>query len=310
MAKFHINKHGVPAPCRATKGNCPLGGEGEHFDKIEDAQAYADKQNEKENSLLPGMNNGNVDTSPRLDTPEKRHDFKQEATKKMLEAHFDKHMADGFDHVMADEETYGNIELYTSQENQEDEELDWHMFGQDIIGVADYGDADDDDDEAMLRRDRVYDVVSAVDYMNSSNGETEDEVMAEVSEKMSDRFIRDNLKQDESRMYGNVPGEGETMAKLFEYGAKHDKLYRFYNEEGVNAYGPKGRRIAEEEILSRFRKNEASEADINVLDNIDHPKETMRTLEEYYYSPMYEMKGSDARIAKVSQRIKDWAEGQ
>ena len=26
MAKFHINKHGVPAPCKAKPGNCPLGG--------------------------------------------------------------------------------------------------------------------------------------------------------------------------------------------------------------------------------------------------------------------------------------------
>lgn len=53
MARFHINKHGVPAPCRATKGNCPLGGEGEHFDTKEAAQEFADKQNEKESSLLP-----------------------------------------------------------------------------------------------------------------------------------------------------------------------------------------------------------------------------------------------------------------
>lgn len=54
MAKFHINKHGVPAPCRATEGNCPLGGEGEHFDKIEDAQAHADKVNAKNHGTLPG----------------------------------------------------------------------------------------------------------------------------------------------------------------------------------------------------------------------------------------------------------------
>ena len=53
MARFHINKNGVPAPCRATKGNCPLGGEGEHFDTKEAAQEFADSQNEKESSLLP-----------------------------------------------------------------------------------------------------------------------------------------------------------------------------------------------------------------------------------------------------------------
>lgn len=56
MSKFHINKHGVPAPCRAKKGNCPLGGEGQHFDTQEEAQVYADKINEKAHDLLPGVN--------------------------------------------------------------------------------------------------------------------------------------------------------------------------------------------------------------------------------------------------------------
>lgn len=53
--KFHINKHGVPAPCRATKGNCPLGGEESHFDNEADAQAYADKINEGTHGLVPEL---------------------------------------------------------------------------------------------------------------------------------------------------------------------------------------------------------------------------------------------------------------
>lgn len=53
MTKYHINKHGVPAPCRARKGNYPLGGDESHFDNKEDAQAYADKQNESEFPFLP-----------------------------------------------------------------------------------------------------------------------------------------------------------------------------------------------------------------------------------------------------------------
>ena len=51
MSKFHINKHGVPAPCKAKEGNCPLGGdtgEKNHFDTQEEAQAAADKMNEGE----------------------------------------------------------------------------------------------------------------------------------------------------------------------------------------------------------------------------------------------------------------------
>lgn len=52
MSKFHINKHGVPAPCRATKGNCPLGGESQHFNSAEEAQAFVDNQMESEHGLL------------------------------------------------------------------------------------------------------------------------------------------------------------------------------------------------------------------------------------------------------------------
>lgn len=39
MAKFHINKNGVAAPCKATKGNCPYGGttgNENHYDSLEE----------------------------------------------------------------------------------------------------------------------------------------------------------------------------------------------------------------------------------------------------------------------------------
>lgn len=68
MAKFHINKHGVPAPCKAKPGNCPLGGDDTHFDNMKDAQAYADKTNEEKHSLLPGMNT-NKDILKKLRDP-------------------------------------------------------------------------------------------------------------------------------------------------------------------------------------------------------------------------------------------------
>lgn len=56
MAKFHINKHGVPAPCRATKGNCPLGGDKNHFDNLEDAWNYVTEKNKNEFGILSGIN--------------------------------------------------------------------------------------------------------------------------------------------------------------------------------------------------------------------------------------------------------------
>ena len=55
MAKFHINKHGVPAPCKAKPGNCPLGGDETHFGSREEAQEAIDKINEEKHGLLSGM---------------------------------------------------------------------------------------------------------------------------------------------------------------------------------------------------------------------------------------------------------------
>lgn len=70
MSKFHINKHGVPAPCKATEGNCPLGGDEEHFSSQADAQAYADKVNEKEYGLIADVGQeSNVDKKEKKLTP-------------------------------------------------------------------------------------------------------------------------------------------------------------------------------------------------------------------------------------------------
>mgnify|MGYP001425994203 CR=1 FL=1 len=55
MAKFHINKHGVPAPCRAKKGNCPYGGSENHYDTMEEAQSAIDQKSEMEYGLLPSQ---------------------------------------------------------------------------------------------------------------------------------------------------------------------------------------------------------------------------------------------------------------
>ena len=55
MAKFHINKHGVPAPCKAKKGNCPYGGEDSHYKSQEEAQIAIDQTNEEKYGITPEM---------------------------------------------------------------------------------------------------------------------------------------------------------------------------------------------------------------------------------------------------------------
>lgn len=61
MSKFHINKHGVPAPCKAKSGNCPLGGMESHYDSQEEAQAAVDAMNQQEYGVLPGVGGGGGD---------------------------------------------------------------------------------------------------------------------------------------------------------------------------------------------------------------------------------------------------------
>jgi len=53
MSKYHISKSGNPAPCKATKGNCPLG---KHFKTEEQAYQHVQKEMSKEFSLLRPIN--------------------------------------------------------------------------------------------------------------------------------------------------------------------------------------------------------------------------------------------------------------
>lgn len=48
--KWHINKKGLPAICKATKGKCPLG---EHFESETEASQFSEEQMRNEFGLLP-----------------------------------------------------------------------------------------------------------------------------------------------------------------------------------------------------------------------------------------------------------------
>lgn len=74
MTRFHINKHGVPAPCKAKPGNCPLGGDEHHFDNIEQAQAFADKLNEDRYGLFKSVKSTQVYKIPENTPKESRID--------------------------------------------------------------------------------------------------------------------------------------------------------------------------------------------------------------------------------------------
>ena len=52
MGKFHINREGVPAPCKAEKGRCPFGGSDRHFDSLEEAEGFVQKVYDEQFGLL------------------------------------------------------------------------------------------------------------------------------------------------------------------------------------------------------------------------------------------------------------------
>lgn len=92
MTKFHINKNGVPSPCKASKGKCPLGGvDGteNHFDNFEEAEKTATLQNEKENGFIPnipesGTYNGDEYSSSAKQNERLRRSFEAEEIGEVL----------------------------------------------------------------------------------------------------------------------------------------------------------------------------------------------------------------------------------
>lgn len=54
MTKYHIDKNGKPAICKATKRPCPLGGDDVHFSTEHEAQAYIDNKNAGTHGVLAG----------------------------------------------------------------------------------------------------------------------------------------------------------------------------------------------------------------------------------------------------------------
>lgn len=63
---FHINKKGIPAVCKASKGNCPLGGADTHFKSLDEAMEYVSKKEIESYGLLPGIGEDPVKTLDKM----------------------------------------------------------------------------------------------------------------------------------------------------------------------------------------------------------------------------------------------------
>lgn len=58
MTKYHINIHGVPAPCKAEKGKCPRGGasgEDNHFGSLKEAEEFIQNDLSEKHGTIPGL---------------------------------------------------------------------------------------------------------------------------------------------------------------------------------------------------------------------------------------------------------------
>lgn len=64
MGRYHINKHGEPAPCQAREGNCPLGeGPGSHFSSLAEAEIATERRFEEKYGILDLIKSSSTDTS-------------------------------------------------------------------------------------------------------------------------------------------------------------------------------------------------------------------------------------------------------
>lgn len=60
MAKFHIGKKGEPTVCRAKNGNCPFGGEEQHYSTKQEAQQAIEKSLENQHKTINSIQKTNT----------------------------------------------------------------------------------------------------------------------------------------------------------------------------------------------------------------------------------------------------------
>ena len=80
MAKFHIGRNGKPAQCRAKNGNCPLGGESEHYGTAKEA-AQAIVQNLEKEYGITSSTSKKESSDEKASTPAKSSIIKKRTRK-------------------------------------------------------------------------------------------------------------------------------------------------------------------------------------------------------------------------------------
>lgn len=297
MAKFHIDKHGVPAPCKATKGNCPLGGDDTHFDSQEAAQEYIDNKNESEHGLIhnapekkiPNIgaySNESLDFVRSLDNMSVE-DGNRDVPMTVLRELYQKNLWN-------ERELDGEEEYIVSNY----EERDSFMVEQDIIGGTwSFNERSDED------REKLSNTVNGLDdYFKSID---EGKSVSEAYDKMEEGFVdsvSDEFREKKSikDVLGREPDPDEELSdddiqkaeEAFENMVSRDKLYRYVDEDEAG------------ELIGRYKR------DIG-----EHPSEpthwttheAYKATKNFYDSPLYGMsKSTGERAYQVKENFGNW----
>lgn len=86
MAKFHIGRNGKPAQCRAKSGNCPLGGESEHYGSAKEAAQAIVKNLEKEYGITDSASKKGANTDVKTEDVKSKVKAPKKAAKKTRKA--------------------------------------------------------------------------------------------------------------------------------------------------------------------------------------------------------------------------------
>lgn len=212
MAKYHINKHGVPAVCRATKGNCPLGGSDgneNHFDSAEEAQAYIDNENEKLYGLVGK-------TKIAL--------TKEESFDKTMELLVESNSSYEEDILEGEEDSYSNLYGWSPGYSGHHEGVAEIVITQDTLKNAARSLEDYKFEGFLVSAQKEYD--ENLEILKNNQSELTNEEKEELMRNISDEYIAEYIEEE---IYGIF--ESEEFDRYIK-----DKVEREYGHEVSNIY--------------------------------------------------------------------------
>lgn len=299
MAKFHINKHGVPAPCHAKDGNCPLGGVSgneNHFDNLADAEKAADKINEGKFGILSNIQ-PDVGPKEKVNLDLSSIDASTEEGKNKVVTEVGALMA-------RDMLIQNNLGARGIDNDRSRGNLNWEDYGEDSFAwsqdvLAEY---------PLSENERIYEnqrevfteMENAISYLNDEAKESDDaeEIVARTERSLTEDFKSRNFNpayfKSQKEELGTISDRrAKTASEFLEYAMTDEKAYRYFDPEVHPA--------DEQEYISHFAKAR------NVsMKNLDHwaTQRALSTARNYYRNPLRtSFTGNEKRAAEIKEEF-------